>query len=462
MRLGQRSALAFVLVVTGCGGGEFGGFSGRLVPMGYSDGEGVVHVITTFDRVLDLECSVMNDEVGNLRCLPRATISNTFADAECSEPITAVSSEEPPRFVSAYTTLGVVVYEVRDRHLGEVYLATDEGCANLRRSSLSAVGGSPGAVGIRPSGPATYYHLTRTDPRIFAPVSPRRDAVSGGVDRITHVAEDGSEIFGTLEDRRWGRACRAQWLSIDGEPLCGPEAYVFLQAYASPTCDGDVLAVDAPSSLTSAHVWTSTDHCASPVLAELGRAIDVEATYSRRTHDGVCHVADEVAESSGLREATVVDPFSVLPPLEYVEEGEGRLVARHVATSRAGIVHRNAPMLFDRELGARCTPESARERTRCLPRAYLFFSTYFRDAECRVPVRAVSDVEAYGIRHAVDLDGRYHRLSEETLPRVYSGEPGACHDVTTSSRGGCETWRVVGDAIDDDFAELSYGPVNAR
>ncbi len=491
MRLGQSSALTIATGVgiaaalAGCGEGGFGLVTGRLVSVGYSDGEGAIHIARTRDRVLDLECSVAADEFGRLRCLPWTHYGLTYADAECSTPLAAFGSEEAPQFITIDSPegLGATVYEVGERFEGEVYTKNGDGaCQAVRGQPLSSAGGASGGVlnipGHSPGLFAVQRRITRTEPRLFAAVTPRREPMSDGIDRITYVADDGSEVFGGLEDRRWGRPCSVQ--SYGDDPVCGPNAYAFIVAYEDAQCSGDDVAISLAdfglsTPVSSAHAWVTLDLCALPELVEVGRTLDEDEAYFRYEPDGTCRSIEDIPVPEqgeifgintvvGAKAGRVVDPRAVLPALEWVEEGEGRLVARHAATARSGVVHRNAARFYDREYGFECAPMELERETVCAPRAYSVSRTYFRDAGCEVPVQVVLDTPGT-YRHARSQDdGAFYALTDERLDVVYAGAPGACQAVTigTALHRSCSDWRVVGARVDHDFARLSYGIVNPR
>ncbi len=421
--------------IAACGGGDgFGGFDGRLGPIGYSDGRGAVRIDYLRDRTLNIDCVIREDETGQLRCLPRHVVYPYSVGDDCDEPVITFRGEERPRFVTVITDLGAVPHEI-----GEAYDGLTGDCI------------APGG-GLTPEPP--LFRIARSEPRLFAEVTAERTQVAPDLDRITHVAADGSRAFGELQDRRWGRSCRPQGLG--GVSYCGPVAYGQLSGYTDAQCASESVALSYSSCHRQpVHIWAAPEFCALPTLYEIDPWPDGATLYAETLTSTACEAREPPSQLVTAR-ARAIDPALVLPSLSEVEEGEGRIVARQVAHD-GRVLERASTQFFDRELGVACSPLRSEDGVVCFPHSARIEMGVFRDAECKQPIRIVPRYQGREVRFATDGDGALYRVTDEVLEEVFIAVLDNCGGITFASP--CSSWSVVGDKIDVDLAEMSFGPI---
>lgn len=423
-----------LLTIAACGGDGFGEFSGRLGPIGYSDGRGAVRIDYLRDRTLNVDCTVRGDETGQLRCLPRLVVYPYALGDDCDEPVITYRGEEPPRFVTVLTELGAVPHE-----FGEAYDGPTGDCI------------APGG-GLAPEPP--LFRIARSEPRLFAEVSAERTQVAPDLDRITHVADDGSRAFGDLEDRRWGRSCRPQ--AVGGALYCGPSAYGQLSGYTDAQCASESVALSFSSLYRQpVHVWAAPQICALPRLYEVDPWPDGATLYADTLTSTSCEAREPPSQLVTAR-ARAIDPALVLPSLSEVEEGEGRLAARQVAYD-GQVLERVSTTFFDRELGVVCSPLRTDDGVVCFPSHLPIEMGVFRDAACTQPIRIVPRNESRAVRFATDVDGDLYRVTDEVVDEVFIAVLDNCGGISLASP--CSRWSVVGDKVDLDLADMSFGPI---
>ncbi|MEQ9504206.1 MAG: hypothetical protein RIT81_45545 [Deltaproteobacteria bacterium] len=421
--------------IAACGGGDgFGEFAGRLGPIGFSDGRGAVRIDYLRDRTLNVDCVVREDETGQLRCLPRHVVYPYEVGDDCAEPVITFRGEERPRFVTVLTDLGAVPHEI-----GEAYEGPAGDCI------------APGG-GLAPEPP--LFRIARSEARLFAEVTAERTQVAPDLDRITHVADDGSRGFGELQDRRWGRSCRPQGLG--GALYCGPSAYGQLSGYLDAQCASESVALSFSSlDRQPVHVWAAPQICALPTLYEVDPWPDGATLYADTLTSTSCEAREPPAQLVTTR-ARAVDPALVLPSLSEVEEGEGRLVARQIA-HEGRVLERASTEFFDRELGVGCSPRHTEDGVVCFPTHLAIEMDVYRDAECTQPIRIVPRYDGHDVRFATDGDDDLYRVTDEVVEEVFIAVLDNCGGITFSSP--CSHWSVVGEKVDVELAEMSFGPI---
>jgi hypothetical protein len=423
---------------------------GRLGHVAYLDGEGAVQLQGLYDRELSMQCAAREDRDGVLRCLPLLSLGPVFADAACAEPLLVLHEADP----APYIGVGEALYEVGERFEGITYAKRGERCDVVAGPLENLVGlttprGPPGVYGS----PLVARRGTTVEPERFARITRERRDVSDRLTRLRYVAEDGSKAFAGIEDRTWQRTCAM--LDANGRAYCGPGSIAHAAHFGDATCTEDPLWSVQTYLGDTEHAWASLDSCAPIRLLELGAAVETESVFRRVGLDGRCA---EVPPPYPLVHATVVDPDAVLPVLSLVEEGEGRLAARHPSVDGFGVIERYGHTLYDREGAFECTPTVLDGAVVCAPLLTGPVRMAYRDAACTDPVPVGWRTMRSTARHVQDDEGVIFELTDETPAQLYVEGPSGCRDALNDQPigAGCGQFYEVGERLAIELAPLRY------
>ncbi len=423
---------------------------GRLGHVAYVDGEGAVQLRGLYDREIGMQCAAREDSSGVLRCLPLVSPGPVYADVSCAEPLLVLHEADP----SPYAGVGEELYEVGERFEGIVYAKRAERCEVVAGPLENIVGlttptGAPGVYGS----PLVARTAIPADAERFARLTRERRDVSDRLTRVRYVAEDGSKAFAGIEDRTWQRTCAM--LDANGRAYCGPGSFAHAAHYGDASCTEEPLwAVQAYLGETE-HAWANLDSCEPVRLLELGAEVESESVYRRLGLDGRCAA---VTPPYPLVHATVVDPDEVLPVLSLVEEGAGRLVARHPSVDGFGVIERYGHTLYDREGAFECTPTELDGAVVCAPLSAGPVRVAYRDAACTQPVRVGWRPARSTARHAQDDDGVIFALTDEAPAQLYVEGSSGCRDASNDRPigSGCGQFYEVGERLTIELAPLRY------
>jgi hypothetical protein len=432
----------------------------RLTPRLISGGDGADVFVGFFDNELQVACSFMETDAGELRCLPENAEVGValYSDDACTVPAIL----ETPCVAAPYATR----------------FAQDPCHGYEPVEVFRAIDGSPGATAYNLTSSGCFDFSEQTGGELRAAEAvPFSEFVLGTIEKANiegelavHrvVAADGASFVQTLI--RDDYACVPR--PFGSESRCVDVGAASMQfqdgasLWADSTCSGNRAAFYGnPECLASGRMpgplqtlmkpglafeCTSED-CSTPAYYELD--VDIAQVF---TNEGMC--AEYVAQE--LHVAGVGDPFPIegLPLLETVQIGTGRL--RALAWGHDGEALLGRPLFHDTTLGIECALAVVDGgATRCLPESA--YALYYADAACTVPL-------LQGTTEAT----RFLRLEEPTTPPSSCAaeitevlERGASHTgavyVYSDTLPGCEASSNPGDLFAGtpkpltDFAELT-------
>ncbi|NUO54774.1 MAG: hypothetical protein HOV80_38525 [Polyangiaceae bacterium] len=432
----------------------------RLTPRLISGGDGADVFVGFFDNELQIACSFMETDSGELRCLPENDIVGValYADDACTVPAIL----ETPCVTAPYATR----------------FAQDPCHGYEPVEVFRAIDGSPPmpAYNLTMAGCFEFPEQTGGELRAAEAV-PFSEFVLGTIERAgiegdlaVHriVAEDGASFVQTLlrddfacEPRAFGTENRcvdvgaASMEVYEGMPLwaestCSSSRAAF---YGNPEClaSGQMPGPLQTKMKPGLAVECTSQDCSTQAYYELD--VDLAQVF---TNEGMC--TEYVVQA--LHAAAVGDPFPIegLPAVETVQVGTGRL--RALAWGHDGKALIGRPTFRDTTLGIECAAATVDGgTTRCLPEGT--YPLYFADAACTVPL-------LQGTTEAT----RFLRIEEVSTPPSSCVaeitevlERGAAHTgaayTYNDTLPGCEVATNPGDLYTGtpkpltDFAELT-------
>lgn len=373
------------------------------------EGGGPEVVAGFFDAELEMECQMLADASGQLRCMPRLFhVDRYFADADCLEPVTTGCSTD----------------------------------ALVNRTEARSCGGSASFATYRRGASVSTVYRRESDECVQAPDVtdafalervPDGDLVAG---EIQNLEPDEGERLGrrVIVPEDGARAPAQGWWDHELEVGCAPIAVAGERWPCVPTSNQ---ARDLGEACPSVVPLPNDPECAD-------RTYFIEVEYDELSC-GVTRVAlrrrgdalstDRAAECVGVAEGAAVyetTPGPSLPEIDAAPEGDGRLRAYPRAL--------DGPQYRDTELGIACSIERAADgEVRCLPyslpyrgRARLVEGV-FADPSCTEPAALgfeercsdwlveVAEPDACG-RTAVAIAYRFAGAVEQAWQRTADGD----------------------------------------
>lgn len=338
-----------------------------------------------YDTELAIDCAVLYDTAGDLRCLPLTIAFAVFSNEFCTRP--AVENQ------GGYQEGDLVI--VKETYCGggvlHRALRVQEPLQEVYRDS------SDGSCARQAWGPPNASRAESLDLDMFALATPRVESEGSDLARIILEFDDGAWNWAGPYDTERDAECDP-WM-LDGRSVCVPEfrAGVTSNVYADETCGGSPVGS-----------YTVSDDC--PGQATVALAVASYETLSD-LNEGVWHVGSTVEEpfidleNQGCS-PLVPDPDSTLefgywnltaaipddfPSAEPVAIGEGRFLREYLLDSAGAVVATNGALLGaqswrDEELGFSCRIAGlSTGDAGCVPHPQVL-TTAYADEDCTVPL----------------------------------------------------------------------------
>jgi hypothetical protein len=366
-------ALCLLAIVVACGDNgaapvPHSGARLQIVRYAYDDGAEQIDRTTLYDAALRERCRAEVFSDGARYCMPVAAQGETvFVDDRCTRALgLSRASATPPAYFIAYYRLGG---EVRPSRIYPPGAAVDPPALVWRQQDGYCIG--PTAPE-----PGTYFELAAAlGPDALARISEARretgDDLAIGID----TSDDGLVVASALYDLDHGPCDLVTEANVT-EAACVARSLMRADYYADDECTTPLVAVPASRSGDVAAYRDPRSGCWS--VASIAPAQTSGPLYERI--DTSCI---NVQPPTGAALHALQDPVPP-PALARVRSGSGARL--DVIELVDGAAHVPSLQVFDRQLGADCTPQERDGEILCVPDAAVVTTTVFADDACATPI----------------------------------------------------------------------------
>jgi hypothetical protein len=326
-----------------------------------------------YDTQMQMRCLFDPDEDGNFYCFPTAQI-RAFVDAACTRPVwgSAVCNDKP-----------LPKYAVRVEDTGDNAAAknTCNGSGTRRHTVYPVVNAGQSANGLFTISKDGCVPMTNTIKAVFPlgepidkseliPAAPEQEVRGDGFTATVLVTDEGAR-----QDIRVLHETIGQFTVAKPDPAAPEQLYAMPRTYgtispgapyyADASCAGEPVAIfNGPCAAALVQELSSEVVCqrsVKPSLFHSGSAVD--AVY---TADALS--CGPATDTNAVRKGAPM-PFTELPPLSYVANGDGRLQARDTVNESGNVVLRAAGGVFyDQKAEAECFTQDFNDgRAYCMP-----------------------------------------------------------------------------------------------